>query len=137
MHLPNTSKPLQLCVLVLLFGLVGMHGLVSSEADGCHGSLTMTGAVSNATPAIAMTAMPVRYGTPAQAVQPGMTAMTGSSCLAIPTPGWPGHSLLFLAIATVTVGLGARRPRPTGDASGRSPPWTAMSVLRQVCVSLT
>jgi Family of unknown function (DUF6153) len=132
MHLSNTSTLRQLCVVAVLLGLVGMHGLASSEADGCHNGMGMTAAVS-----ATLTPMPVAHGTPVPSVQLGMAAMAGSTCLFIQTPGWPGLSLLLLAIATITVGLGARRPRTAGDASGRSPPWTGMSVLRRVCVSLT
>lgn len=100
-----------LCVLAVLIGLFGMHGLASDAAGGCH---QLPGATSPA----AHSAMPT---------------MTDASCVFVAPTSWPPLALVVLAIvvATALSVAGARRAPALG---GRSPP---DSLLQRVCVSRT
>jgi len=131
MQYASISARRRLCVFAVLLGLVGMHGLATGQADGCHGGMSTT--VSNTT----MTAPPAAGGNPVAAVQQGMTGAMGSSCLFVQAPSWPGLPLLLVAIAAIATGLSGWQPRTAGDFSGRSPPLAGVSLLRRVCVSLT
>lgn len=127
----STSAMRRLCVLALLLGLVGMHGLAFGQAGGCHGG-GPTMIASMAAPASG----PVT--TPLIGAERGMIgANTGASCVSVQSPGWPGLSLPLVAIAWMAGGLTARQRWTAGDASQRSPPLAGIVLLRRVCVSLT
>jgi hypothetical protein len=127
----RSSKPVtrQLCVLALLLGLVGMHGL-TAPGNGCHGGAGSPNAVT-----AMMTVMPAGDSAAPRLV----TAMhgMGSVCVFVQSAGWPAMALALLAIASGAVGSGASiRTAARGDR-GRSPPLGGVALLRQACVSLT
>jgi hypothetical protein len=120
----------RLCVLAVLLGLVGMHGLANGPGDRCHGGVSSPGALSammSTTPTEAVTA---------QHVVAGMRDM-GSVCVFVQSAGWPGMTLALVALATVALGCGAATRWSVGGRPGRSPPLAGMSLLHRVCVSLT
>jgi Family of unknown function (DUF6153) len=127
----RSSKPVarQLCVLALLLGLVGMHGL-TAPGDGCHGGTGLPTAVT-----ATMTTMPAGdFAAPRLvAAMQGM----GSVCVFVQSAGWPAMALALLAIAGSAVGSGGSSRTATRADRGRSPPLAGVSLLRQVCVSLT
>lgn len=111
------------CVLAVLAGLFAMHGLASSQAEGCHLSAGM----------ISATAMP---GPMAATTHPTMRQQTGSMCLFVAPAGWPPLALTLLALVTLAALIDAGALRAPW-VSGRSPPDSGVSVLRRVCVSRT
>ena len=127
----RSSKPLtrQMCVLALLLGLLGMHGLAGQDG-GCHGG---TSAPDMAT--TMATAMPAGDGAGPHLVTAGHSL--GSVCVFVQSTGWPAIALALLAIVGLAMNCGADTPRSIGGRSGRSPPWAGVSLLRRVCVSLT
>lgn len=110
-----------LCVLAVLIGLFGMHGMASADAGGCHRLPGMTAMSSPADPMAAHLAVPT---------------MAGASCLFVAPTGWPPLALMLLAVVAAVAlgGVGLRRPPWIG---GRSPPASGSSLLRRVCVSRT
>jgi hypothetical protein len=126
----STPVTRQLCVLALLLGLVGMHGL-TGPGDGCHGGAGPL----NATTAT-MAAMPVGDSAAPHLLTATMHGM-GSVCVSVQPAGWPVMALALLAIASVVVGSGASIRTPARGDRGRSPPLGGASLLRRVCVSLT
>lgn len=136
MHRTSYPALRRLCVLALLLGLFGMHGLAAAQANGCHGGMSTTVSittVSNTT----MTAPQAVGGNALSTVQRGMTGAMGASCLFVQAPSWPGLLLLLVTIASITASLGVGRPRTVRDFSGRSPPPAGVCLLRRICVSLT
>jgi hypothetical protein len=129
MERSSNSVTRQLCVLALLLGLVGMHGMVSPDS-GCHGG---SGVPDTAT---AMTAaMPVGH----RAAPHLVTAIhgMGSMCVFVQSAGWPAMALAILAIVGLAANSGATTRWSLGGQPGRSPPLAGVSLLRRVCVSLT
>lgn len=120
-----------LCVLAVLIGLFGMHGLATAQGGGCHAIDGMIKAPSMVT--APMTAEPVG----ATASTHGMASVTaGDSCLFVLPAGWSMLAWVLLA-ALITVVLAAGDRRWPGHHTGRSPPTTGVSLLYRVCVSRT
>lgn len=127
---PSGTTPARLlCVLAVLVGVFGMHGLTGG--DGCHGG---TGMAVTAQPMGHGPAAPMAMTTVGPRVIAGTT--TGSTCLFVPPSTWPLPGLALLAVVAAAIALAADRRWAVGSP-GRSPPDSGVALLRRVCVSLT
>ena len=119
-----------LCVLALLLGLVGMHGLANGPDDGCHGGIGSPAAITTMVSAVPAGPLATPH---LVAAMRGM----GSACVFVQAVGWPGLALALLAIAGLVAASDAGARWFLGGRPGRSPPLAGVSLLRWVCVSLT
>lgn len=119
------------CVLAVLIGLFGMHGLAATQVTGCHGDTGLAAAAPVL--AASMTVQPVGH----MAAAPRMAdTMAGSCCLFVSPTAWSLLALTLLGVIAAAVAPGVGR-RWAAGFSGRSPPCSGVSLLRWVCVSRT
>lgn len=129
------SKPVtrRLCVLALLLGLTGMHGL--ADGGGCHSGAGPAGATSTMAAAMSPGSPTASHRVAVTRGMPG--TVLGSVCVFVQSAGWPPMVLALLGIVGVAALAGVGTRRAVGGVPARSPPLAGVLLLRRVCVSLT